>query len=140
MFTLQNTPAGKLRLSSLTIRPVALHVGTARLDLTVDAWERPEGLVLRFEYNTDLFNPGTIARMAEHFRRLLAGAVTTLAPGVGLAPADGVGAAAGAGDMERHAGDYPADRCIHELVEAQAARTPDAVAAVFGNASPPTGR
>jgi amino acid adenylation domain-containing protein len=136
MFTLQNTPAGKLRLSSLTIRPVALHVGTARLDLTVDAWERPEGLVLRFEYNTDLFNPGTIARLAEHFRRLLAGAVDDPGARVSALPL--------LTESERRQvlvtwnatqGDYPADRCIHELVEAQAARTPDAVAAVFGNAS-----
>jgi amino acid adenylation domain-containing protein len=28
---------------------------------------------------------------------------------------------------------FPADRCIHELVEAQVARTPDAVAVVFGS-------
>jgi amino acid adenylation domain-containing protein len=30
---------------------------------------------------------------------------------------------------------YPADRCIHQLFESQAARTPDAAAVVFGDAS-----
>ena len=42
--------------------------------------------------------------------------------------------ASAAGRLERHGGDYPQDRCIHELFEEQAARTPDAVAVVFEDA------
>ncbi|HYH80510.1 MAG TPA: amino acid adenylation domain-containing protein, partial [Longimicrobium sp.] len=33
----------------------------------------------------------------------------------------------------RTAAEYPADRCVHELFEARAARTPDAAAVVFGD-------
>ena len=33
------------------------------------------------------------------------------------------------------AADYPGDRCVHQLFEAQAARTPDAVAVVFDDGS-----
>ena len=33
--------------------------------------------------------------------------------------------------MERHEGEYPQDKCIHQLFEEQALRTPDSVAVVF---------
>jgi non-ribosomal peptide synthetase component F len=37
-------------------------------------------------------------------------------------------------EWNRTEAEYPADRCIHELFEAQAARTPEAVAVVFEGA------
>ena len=33
--------------------------------------------------------------------------------------------------MERHAAAFPQDACIHELFEAQVARTPQAMAVVY---------
>jgi len=38
-------------------------------------------------------------------------------------------------DWNQTAVDYPKDRCVHELVEAQAERAPEALAAVFNSAS-----
>ena len=41
------------------------------------------------------------------------------------------GAASGAVRVERHRGEYPADKCVHELFEEQVEKTPEAVAVVF---------
>jgi amino acid adenylation domain-containing protein len=136
MFAMQNMPVEDLCLPGLTIRPTILHLGTARLDLTVDAWERPEGLWLSFEYSTDLFDAETISRLAENFRMLLTGVVDDPGARVPALPL--------LTEAERRQvlvtwnaseADYPADQCIHELFEAQAAHTPHAVAAVFGDTS-----
>jgi amino acid adenylation domain-containing protein len=48
---------------------------TALLDLTVSLWQTAEGLGGEIEYNTDLFDIGTIERMADHYQILLGGIV-----------------------------------------------------------------
>ena len=51
--------------------PVLFEFGTAKLDLTVSMEEQNGELIAYFEYNTDLFDAATIARMAKHFATLL---------------------------------------------------------------------
>ena len=53
--------------------PPALEVerGATTFDLTFTLWETTGGLRGFFEYNTDLFEAATIARMAEHYENLL---------------------------------------------------------------------
>lgn len=46
-------------------------VGTSKFDLYLELDDRPEGLIGRFMYNTDLFDESTIARMAGHWQTLL---------------------------------------------------------------------
>src|SRR5262249_50913410 len=56
------------------LRQMDIGAGTAKFDLYLEQDERPEGHIsCRFVYNTDLFEPATIARMAEHWSVLLAG-------------------------------------------------------------------
>ena len=77
MFILQNAPSGKsgLEIAGLEIEPVGVDSRTAKTDLTLYMTDHPERLAGFFEYNVDLFDAPTIARMADRFRRLLAGAV-----------------------------------------------------------------
>ncbi len=79
-----------------------------------------------------MFDAATIERMAGHFATLLEGIVAHPECAVGKLPL--------LTSAERHrllvqwndtAVDYPRDRCVHQLFEDQAARTPDAVAVVF---------
>jgi amino acid adenylation domain-containing protein len=96
-------------------------------DVQVDISPRGDGFAVHFAYATDLFNSGTIARMAGHFGMLLraiaADPDTSIHDFEMLTPAE---RAQLAGWNETSA-PIP-DVCMHELVEAQARRSPGAVA------------
>ena len=70
-FMLQNAPMTTLELPDLTLTPLDVHSGTTQFDLALFLSEIPEGLSGCFEYNTDLFEATTIARMVGHFQTLL---------------------------------------------------------------------
>ncbi|MDX6574140.1 MAG: hypothetical protein QOE96_93, partial [Blastocatellia bacterium] len=54
---------------------VDVDAGIARVDLYLELDDRPEGLVGRFRYNSDLFDADTITGMLEHLTTLLEGLV-----------------------------------------------------------------
>ncbi len=70
-FTLNEALADVTDLPGLSFAPIPLDSGTARLDLTVGAWESDGRLRGQAEYNADLFDEASIARFLEHFRGLL---------------------------------------------------------------------
>src|SRR5207302_6688231 len=84
------------------------------------------------DYSQDLFEGPTITRMGQHVARLLAGALAEPQRPLAEIPLLAAG--------ERHqllaewndtAADYPRGLCLHELVAAQAEKTPNAVAASY---------
>jgi amino acid adenylation domain-containing protein len=92
MLVMQNMPGVRVELPGLTLRALPTSTQAARFDLAVEAVERDVGLSLTFEYNTDLFDAGTVARMAGHFAGLLAQLAADLTRPVGdldlLGPAE----------------------------------------------------
>lgn len=58
-------------INHLDIKPINLHSGTAKFDLTMEVTARREGLHLLCEYNTDLFNKDTVEMMFEHYLAIL---------------------------------------------------------------------
>ncbi|MEM1290627.1 MAG: amino acid adenylation domain-containing protein [Cyanobacteria bacterium P01_H01_bin.162] len=136
-FRLENAPQSAISLPGLTLKPLPQAYSTAKLDLSVDLYETPDGIVGGFEYNRDLFEPATIRRMVAHFQTLLAGIAA--APHQPIAELPLLTAA------EQHQQlvewndtqmPYARDRGFHHLFEAQAARTPDAIAVVFDDLEP----
>lgn len=133
MLVLHNNEEGTLELPGLTISSVdRAGVGVANYDLTLHVTESAEGLQLGWEYNTDLFEARTIARMATHFELLLTSLLRM--------PNENVFKAEMLSVQERHQllvewndieADYPKDKCIHELFEMQVAKSPESVALVF---------
>jgi hypothetical protein len=71
LFVLQNVPTEPLSLSGLTLTLLEIESGTAKFDLTLVMAETAQGLQGMWEYNRDLFDATTIARMARHFQTLL---------------------------------------------------------------------
>ncbi|HEY7909009.1 MAG TPA: amino acid adenylation domain-containing protein, partial [Thermomicrobiales bacterium] len=133
MFSMQSAPLPS-SFGALSVERLSVHTGTSQLDLALSLEETDAGLVGTIEYNTDLFEEGTIARMVGHFRTLLAGVVADPSCPISQLPL--------LTDAECHeivvdwnatAADYPRERCFHDLFTAQAAKTPEAVAAVFEN-------
>ncbi|HEV7784774.1 MAG TPA: condensation domain-containing protein, partial [Thermoanaerobaculia bacterium] len=136
MLILQNNVSGPLALPGLTLSPYAFETTSAKFELTLSLFEGPEGLVGSFEYNTDLYDGATIARMAGHFGRLLVSAAAAPDLPVGelpmLAEAERRELLTAWNDTARP---READLLVHELFVRQARRTPDAVAVAQGDAA-----
>ncbi|MBL0388673.1 amino acid adenylation domain-containing protein [Tumebacillus sp. ITR2] len=71
MFALQNFAGARIELDGLSIRPYEIEQTTSRMDLTLMAEERDEGLHFVFEYSTALFDRRTIENLAARFLVLL---------------------------------------------------------------------
>ncbi|MEZ0206385.1 condensation domain-containing protein, partial [Ideonella sp.] len=71
MLVLQNAPMTGLVLPGLRAELMQAERVTAKFDLTLTLVEDAQGLHGELEYNTDLFEPATIERMAGHFTQLL---------------------------------------------------------------------
>ncbi|HEX6289565.1 MAG TPA: amino acid adenylation domain-containing protein [Herpetosiphonaceae bacterium] len=136
MFILQNIPQAAIDLSGLTVEPVAVESHTAKFDLVMVFGETPDGLQGAVEYATDLFDATTIARLVDHYQTLLAGMIADPARSIASLPlltqAERRQIVV---DWNHTPLEVRPDLLVHQLVEAQAARTPDALAVVFGDAS-----
>jgi len=126
--------AEPIEAGGLRFEPLELGTAATMYDLTLAMAEGPAGVEAWFDYSTDLFDEATIERLAGHFRRLLEAVVTD--------PAQPISRLALLSDDELHdllvtwngaSTHQPGDECIHHLFEAQAARTPDAIAVVYGD-------
>ena len=130
---LHNTPGEEPELAGVRAEWLGLEQDTAKFDLSLDAFEESGGaLRLAADYRTDLFERGTVERLVEHLRRVLAGAAA--------APERRIGELELLADDEREQvarwgsaarAPYAGDATLHGLFQAQAARTPGAAAVTF---------
>lgn len=136
VFVLENFLLDTLELPDLTLTPQLVERGTSQFDLTLAVWETKAGLIGSWEYNSDLFEPDTIARMTSHFQTLLAAIIANPHQSIGELPL--------LNQQERHQllvewndtyTPYPKSKCIHELFEEQVEKTPNAVAVVYEDES-----
>ena len=133
-FTLNNAPREALVLSGLSLRGVGSNVTTAKYDLSLAMVEGESEMYASLSYAVDLFDPSTIDRMLAHLRNVLEAVVADPAAAVGVLPVlSSEERATMTVQWNDTAAPYPAERCAHELFEEQAARSPDAVAIVFGD-------
>ena len=102
-------------------------------DLTFDLMECDGELMVDCTYSADLFRAETIDRWLGHFETLLEGIVTAPVTPVSKIPLLSAEERRQLlVDWNQTALEFPREACLHELFEAQAERTPDAVAAVVG--------
>ncbi|RUR73747.1 hypothetical protein PCC6912_55240 [Chlorogloeopsis fritschii PCC 6912] len=130
VFNLQNTPTSNWEVPGLTLTHLPLDNKTVKFDLFLELTETPTGLAGYFEYSTDLFAASTIARITEHFQKLLEDIVTNPDEKV-----DRYCLLTTAEQQQLHTwnqtqADFP-DQCLHQLFEAQVAKTPNAIAIEF---------
>ncbi|MDI3288328.1 non-ribosomal peptide synthetase [Polyangium sp. 15x6] len=131
MFTLQRpSPLG---LAGLSARPLDVQHDTAKVDLTLELTQDPEGLLGRIEYNADLFERSSAARMAERYVRLL--------EAIARSPSTQIGDIELMSAEERRRvlfewnetdADYPRDTAVGAVFSAEARKHQDAIAILEG--------
>jgi amino acid adenylation domain-containing protein len=132
LFTLQNLPSRNLRLPGLRVEPLAGGALPPKFDLGLTLEEAGEGLAGGLEYRAALFDAATAERFGTYLAALLAAAAAD--------PRRRLSELALLGAAERHqlldewndTAAAAAARPVHELVAAQAARTPEAPAVIAG--------
>nr|UYH37511.1 amino acid adenylation domain-containing protein [Myxococcaceae bacterium MCy9487] len=119
--------------AGLALEPLALGQQEGQFDLTLEMMETQDGLCGFFKYNTDLFDASTPRRMEEHYVALLRSVMDQPRRPISRLPL--LSAEESARVLltwNATRAEYPTGQRIHELFEAQVARTPEAVALVDG--------
>ncbi|VEP12991.1 Non-ribosomal peptide synthetase [Hyella patelloides LEGE 07179] len=122
------------KLPGLTFKLLDLDSATAKFDLSLLIRLDPEqGLIGTLEYNCDLFDSGTIERLAQHFLILLNSIIAD--------PNQPISHLELLSPTEKHQlletwnqtdSNYP-QKSVHQLFEIQVAETPNAIAVEFGS-------
>jgi amino acid adenylation domain-containing protein len=132
VLAVQNYASADAPTGPLDVTPFGLRATGTRFDLELFVMEDPTGLRGAFNYNVDLFDEATIARLGRHLDKLLRAVVADphapLSTVDLLEPAEREQVLRGWNDT---AADFPADATLPALIAAQAARTPDAAAVQF---------
>ena len=130
MFAFNQTPRDRFVLSTLETEQFDVeNRSSAKFDLSWWIQESGDSLTAALEYNTDLFDKSTAVRIAENFEVLLRAIVSDPSRPISRLPLM-------TAEEQRQvlvewnetAADFGAAVCVHELIEAAAARRPEAMA------------
>ncbi|MDF5723198.1 MAG: amino acid adenylation domain-containing protein [Rhizonema sp. PD37] len=131
MLVLMNALPG-IHMEGLTVSKLPVRTSTAKFDLGLFLENTDQGLTGDWVYNTDLFEPTTIALIAEHFQTLLEAVIAD--------PETRISSIEMLTKREQHQllwewnntlAEYPNHKDIQQVFESQVERLPDAVAVVF---------
>jgi amino acid adenylation domain-containing protein len=115
-------------------RGSGIPIDTARFELALFAEMRPDGIECNWEYSTDLFDHGSITRLSDHFQTLLHAALKNPQQRLSALPL-----LTAAEQQQLLAWNQPFHNMtdeplfVHRQFEAQAEKTPAAVAVVFAD-------
>ncbi|HET8890742.1 MAG TPA: non-ribosomal peptide synthase/polyketide synthase, partial [Candidatus Angelobacter sp.] len=133
MFVLQNAPQTELQIPGLTLSSMNIESNGAKFDLMLMTGEEHGRLHTGLSYRSGWFSENSMRRMLSHWEMLLTGIVANPQMPVKNLPM--------LAEAERQqvvhewnltAAQYP-EQCVHEMVEQQAAKTPEAFAVEFGS-------
>ena len=134
MFAYQSGVPEHLDLPGARLRFEEVETDLAKFEITLVLRETSEGLLARLEYNCDLFGAEMMERLLGHLETLLAGIVEDPGRPVSRLPLlTAVERNQVVVEWNQTSSDYPRDRCVHELFQSQAERTPGAIAVAWGN-------
>jgi amino acid adenylation domain-containing protein len=130
MFAVQNAPLGVIDLPGLTFKPQEFETGATHFDLECHMREIGNRLHGQLIFSTDLFRRESAERLVQHFEKLLEG----------ITPDSRIATLPFFTDEEKEqllaawqgpVTEFPRDKALHQLFEAQAEQTPNDVALVF---------
>lgn len=125
----QNLPPLAPSAAGTHLEILPVDNGTAKFDLTLTVSEEPKGLVIAAEYRTDVLPAAAVERLLGHLETLLDAALLNPEARIDELPLlDESETDRVLDQFNATAADYPADRCVHELIAASLARRGDAEA------------
>jgi amino acid adenylation domain-containing protein len=134
LLTLHRASGGEICFAGIEVSTAPLRNSVSRLDLSVDVTQTDSEFHFRFEYDSSLFDAGTIERFANYFRNILEAGVLfpreLLSRLPLLSKAEQARLIQDLSDSTPHVWE---GRSIHGLFEAQVALTPERVAAECGS-------
>ena len=133
MFLFQEIPMGSKKLGDLRFQWEGIENHRAKFDLTAYLERRENGLLVIFEYNTDLFEESTIRRLMDRYRALIEAVVANPDRGIDELPiltdADRRQLVVDFNDTAVEFAEK--DDSLHQFIENQVDRTPEKLALVF---------
>ncbi len=133
LFALQNVPMQSIELHGLRLERQPVYPPISMFDMSWFAMEAPDGLLLRVEYNTDLFDGASVEGMLEHYRVLVESALAEPERGIEELPL------MSQKEQCRFLHEFNPETAaqhgtlrIHDFFEQQATKSPDAIALVCG--------
>jgi amino acid adenylation domain-containing protein len=100
-------------------------------EIFINATEIKGKLTLECQYNTNLFDRETICRRLAEFETLLTEVIANPDRAIATLPLLPETELKLLEEWNQTQADYPKNLCLHQLVEAQVAKTPEAIAVVF---------
>jgi amino acid adenylation domain-containing protein len=132
----QYTGAEELDFDGADVTDYPVAPGTTMYDLFLQLIEMNDQLTGSIEFSTDLFTPATIERMTGHLLTLLRGIIANPQTRIlDLPLMDAAEREMLIDDWNTTGMEYPHNLRLHELVEQQCARSPDAKAVSFAGES-----
>jgi len=129
MFTWQNNEAGELELPGLELAAVGARYETAKFDLALTLFEAGDRIAGGVVYARALFDRSTMDRYSRYYckllREMIAGDRQVVDRLQILSQGEREQLLVEWNETRK---EYPRRRCVHQLFEAQAARTPHALA------------
>ncbi len=128
MFNVDRSGFKGLEMGGLQLEITTNRKAFATFDIYFNLLETDQGVVIDCEYNTDLFDSSSIRRWLSNYQTILESAVAE--------PERSVSRLSLLGDSDQKrqlidwnatTQDYPRERCVHQLFEEQAKRTPDSI-------------
>jgi amino acid adenylation domain-containing protein len=122
----------KLSFTDLEVEFFSNPRSYENFEIFINAVELKGKVTLECQYNTNLFDAQTIQRRLAEFQVLLAGIVANPEQTIATLPLLTESEQQLLSQWNDRSSEFP-HLCIHQLFEAQAAKTPDAIAVVFEN-------
>ncbi len=134
LFIYQKAFIQPIRIQGISFTPFRIDRKGTQTDLTFFLVEREEGMRLSCEYSTDLFDAPSINRLLAHYQTLLQSIVTK--PQAAISELSLLPEAERSQiliEWNQTKAEYPGKKVLHELIEEQVTRTPEATAVTFEN-------
>jgi amino acid adenylation domain-containing protein len=133
LFHLRSFPEISARLEGLEVTPFEFDPGVAAFDLTLELTEVRSQLECVLNFNTALFDAVTARRMLGHYQTLLEAVLKNPDARISALPLMSQEELQEVlVEWNRTESPYP-DICVHQTIKEQVERTPNAVAAIYGN-------